>query len=1120
MGYRLAHVFSGPGERLDGLAAVARERGAARADEFDTLIDPVAHDFFTPEARARLLADVRARAYDGIMIGTPCTSLSVAHTNPGGGARRLGWRSWEYPSGAPWASDAVRRYLRQHDELIEFTVQLLELALELDLDIIVENPAPRHRRDLPSYWQARAHAPQLWDMPLMRRLLDKAGSRLRLLLVPQCAFGPGPHGFTFQKWTGLLCSARPAERLADLERLACNHNSHDRVACGVDSDGVPNAPLAGAYPGPMYGALACGFGLAPLASGPAPPLDDDEPSALEPLPADPPAPAPDRSIAAGRITDGPALAPVVRDSVQRARRQPPRWASFRNLKPAATADLLWATLPDMLPHRRRTHARSPPSQPGAAVRLAEFRRALGGREVHIEDLWLPGKYEALQAWMRRARRGVYQRPFISPQEDLVPLARGFVWDTRDPLRCAPMEPSTRHTIFPGKRQMNRAAFRRAAAEVGATDRDLVAQAGEGGIESRSECALTTELHTHAPGVSERPAAAAAEIAKELDEEWAIGPFYHPPTVPIRSLPRDVIVQQRSRVLPDGTVQDYDKDRITLNPSKGADSVNGGIPVCERSVSLTDARKLGYSLAVIHVPASAGGGPGAASYGTDVTSAYSFLVMQQLDWWQFAYIWFDSEGRAFFALLIRVGFGGAMSPQRFQGVAVVLTLLARKRQAEFDALHPYSAEVRGWQIYRLDLQQRGLLPPGPEQVSPTTSGPYIDDIGGGCPNDAVVMPPALYGVDTASVSLGELAAYANGGQPLGRNSRPAAHCIIVIGAIRFLELEEADNKTEGGSSIVNLGLRIDIARGRIDCPGPKRTILLRDLRAWHADVRLRRPFQRTFAEKQVGRLGNLAQVLPELLMHMRAGFSAANASRPGRGGRGKVKCAVVPLGAGSKLHVGLSALLPHAIHVVERNEGIPLAPRDAFAGMDEPGTLTLTSDASGHDGFGGYAFLQAAPLEPMILSEAWPADIVAALAEAKQRPAQRTAGAPALSMPAAELFTGWALAEAIFDAAAIDGASAAVIAVGDCEPAAAALNAASSPTPQIDRLLAGARALTRQWLGVAVPREWNLDADRLSHPSQLEAVLADARAAGLQPRLVYTPAWCWEALRESCLLSRE
>ena len=123
---------------------------------------------------------------------------------------------------------------------------------------------------------------------------------------------------------------------------------------------------------------------------------------------------------------------------------------------------------------------------------------------------MPGKYEALQAWMQRARRGAHLKPFIAPQADLVPLARGFVWDTRNPRRCAPMEPSTRHTVFPGKRQMDRAAFRRAAAEVGATDKDIVAQAGEGGVESRSACELTTELHTHAPGLWERPAAAGAE----------------------------------------------------------------------------------------------------------------------------------------------------------------------------------------------------------------------------------------------------------------------------------------------------------------------------------------------------------------------------------------------------------------------------------------------------------------------------------------------------------------------------------------------------------------------------------------------------------------------------------
>ena len=123
----------------------------------------------------------------------------------------------------------------------------------------------------------------------------------------------------------------------------------------------------------------------------------------------------------------------------------------------------------------------------------------------------------------------------------------------------------------------------------------------------------------------------------------------------------------------------------------------------------------------------------------------------------------------------------------------------------------------------------------------------------------------------------------------------------------------------------------------------------------------------------------------------------------------------------------------------------------------------------------------------------------------------------LSMPAAELFTGWAVLEAARDAATLEGGIRAVIAVGDCAPAAAALNAASSPVPQMDALLAAARAVTRQWLGVAIPREWNVDADRLSHPAQLPAVLADAVAAGLKPRVVAVPAHCWATLRAACTL---
>ena len=626
-----------------------------------------------------------------------------------------------------------------------------------------------------------------------------------------------------------------------------------------------------------------------------------------------------------------------------------------------------------------------------------------------------------------------------------------------------------------------------------------------------QSARITELHAHAPGLCAQPDAAEKAVATELSEQWALGPFYLPPTVPIRALPRDVIQQQRSRVLDDGEVEDFLKPRITLNPSRGPDSVNAGIPKDERAVSLTTARDLGYALALIDVPAR-DAGLTVAGYGVDMTSAYSFLQVQRLDWWQFAYLWFDARGAPHFRLLVRVGFGGAMSPRRFQSVSVIITTLARAWQRDFDRRHPPPQAIRDWVLARRRLQRDGLLPPGADQTTPAAAGVYIDDLAGGCCDDAVPMPATYQGMPTAGIDLGELAAFALGGKPLRRDSRPAVYCVIAIAAIRAFGLEETPGKTEGGDVFVNLGLRLRLRDGFIDCPPPKRRILLRDLGTWHSAVRRLEPFDRKAAEKQVGRLGNLTQVMPELLIHMSAGYRAANAGYVDRGVR-RLNSSV-PMARGSPMHEGLSKLLPHAIDLVERNEGVPLAPRAHFAAPDDPGVLLVVSDASGHDGCGGWAHLGTADHAPAVVSEYWPDWAREALRQFKLPQAERTPGAPLLSMPAAELFTTWAVAEA----AALEKPFSAVIAVGDCDPAADALDAASSATPQMGALLTHARERAKQWLGVSVPREWNMDADRLSHPALLDAVLDDARRAGLTPSRARVPDRCWRALRDATILA--
>ena len=1169
---RLLYIFAGPSRPTDGFATLAAAAGYDTT-EIDLDRGDPSHDMLRRENRARVLLELRARVYDAVLAATPCTTFSIAHGNRTDGAFQHGLRSARYPSGPEWLDAETRRLVDEHDALVAFSAEVLGVALDLDIDFILENPAPRDDPGFDSYWPQRAHLLQIWDTQPLRALRARAGGAASLIVVPQCAFGPTPSGRLFQKYTGLLASRRAAARLADLRFLKCNHARHDDLACG------DNASLAAAYPTAMNDALvfaltgvrrttplprtraadaaaahdnqsagglifqgssarhrhatgACHSCAAPgerSESGAAATHDPDARPATAARHTDPAAgpgqpqpserPAPDRSISAGFIADGPALSAPVREALEAARARRRKWASFANLQQASETERRAAPFPDLLPQAGRTESPGRPSQPGAAARLAEFQRHLGRRDVTVEDLWLPDEWARLQKWMRNARRDAPQPSATFPQSSLVPLARGFIWDCRDPRNCAPMEPSTRHTPFPGARQIDRAAFRRVAAELGSLDADIIGQVGEGGVESRSRCELTTELHSHAPGLRAHPEAAAKAIDTELEEQWALGPFYYPPTVPIRTLPRDVIMQERSRVVErpgaEPAVEDYLKPRVTLNPSRGDDSVNAGIDKAEREVKLTTARDLGYSLALIDVPAR-DAGHGVAGYGIDMTSAYSFLPVQRLDWWQFAYVWFDESGVAHFRLLIRVGFGGAMSPRRFQSVSVIIAELARRWQADFDAQHTLPRAVRRWSAARRELQHAGALAADAGQLTASALGVYIDDLAGGCCDDDVEMPPALHGIDTAAVDLGELAAFAVGGAPLRRTSRATAHCVIAMAAVRACGLEVTPGKTEGGDLFVNLGLRLRLREGRIDCPAPKRRILLRDLESWRARVEAELPFERAVAERQVGRLGNLTQVLPELLTHISAGHRAANAGYVDeRSGRRRL-LASVPTKRGSAMHSGLSRLLPHAIAVISRNEGVPLAPRATFAATSEPGVLLLTSDASGEDGFGGWAFAGDADERPAVLSMEWPDDVREALRQFKLPAPQRSPGAPLLSMPAAELFTTVALAAAAADTKPHH----AVVAVGDCDPAARALDAASSGTPQIEALLAEARASVRQWLGVAVPREWNLDADRLSHPAQLDAVLADARAAGLDPYVVQPPQRCWDALRAAMRLDAD
>ena len=55
------------------------------------------------------------------------------------------------------------------------------------------------------------------------------------------------------------------------------------------------------------------------------------------------------------------------------------------------------------------------------------------------------------------------------------------------------------------------------------------------------------------------------------------------------------------------------------------------------------------------------------------------------------------------------------------------------------------------------------------------------------------------------------------------------------------MSKARAAVRGGDVFVNLGLRLRLRDGFIDCPPPKRRILLRDLGTWHSAVQRLEPF---------------------------------------------------------------------------------------------------------------------------------------------------------------------------------------------------------------------------------------------------------------------------------------
>lgn len=332
----LGHYFSGT-SGLVGRAAHAARWSAREVDvESGT-------DLSAPATVRAELARVARGDFGALALGPPCSTFSPNLAEGGG---RYVLRDWERPDGRPVLSSRLRAKLDLHNGFIKFTADAALLQLRAGGELLIENSAGRYDARSPAYWPAKAHMPPMWATSPMQRLMFLAatmGRPLSLLRAPQCAFGRGPHGLLFQKWTEFLATPDTARRLARFNELRCTcpPGAHS-LARGLDADGVPQAALAAAYPELLCRCIV--YGLTGAGERPAilgcVACSEASPSAR--APADSPhvaaAPTPLGTVAPSRPREARAPRPVV-PLARRviARREGDAAAAARTLVAAAPA---------------------------------------------------------------------------------------------------------------------------------------------------------------------------------------------------------------------------------------------------------------------------------------------------------------------------------------------------------------------------------------------------------------------------------------------------------------------------------------------------------------------------------------------------------------------------------------------------------------------------------------------------------------------------------------------------------------------------------------------------------------------------------------------------------------
>ena len=751
------------------------------------------------------------------------------------------------------------------------------------------------------------------------------------------------------------------------------------------------------------------------------------------------------------------------------------------------------------------------------------------RPIRIQQLWeLDGSggeqtVSEMRAWVRRAGvelaasaedgstlsakvEDAWWSQELQPQWARESAGVPLSWDVRNPEDCVPLhlsegEGSLQELVRP---VLNSSRFREWHEQLGEADFDMLHQVCTG-VVSRSEMPRDTAFMMHHQGLRRSFEPARASVDKDTKRGWMTLGSALPPIIPARVVAKNCakVVKWKTDILT-AILAEVAKDRVTTDDGLapvGTRARNQDIDRSEwRDVKLGRPQTLAEAVAIAKAKGRELGmffsqleAERIALWAIDLSDAYRVLVIHYSELWQQMFVWLDGvriDARCVFGAAHMVGF--------FQRVSSFVLRVAAFRLDVYDDYFAIGAARRAWVAWRaaqIGSGQRSRF----EMI-------YLDDAAGLLP-----LPPGM-----ALLACNRRESIYVSQSPVQATVRIVAGTFIQAGwGVSW-------GKVQIGEEIDILGLSVDArGAGKLYCPEDKSRGTQRDIEAQQkprgagAKPTERQMVSGQQVERLVGRIGYMAQIEPAAGVHMPALYSMERVTRPARPedrGRRRRPGKLAVWGAG-EVQGRYQQALAWWKGAFQRGLEVPLAPELAFPGLHEPGVLAAFTDAASEHGTGVGGF---APVwEPgadratfLYMEERW-----------SPRQQQHFDDGD-VSMPMGELFGGVVFLVALLQEFP---RTRAVYWFTDCDAAKAAVNSSSSPSPQMNHLLAWLfdRYSHVRLLALHIPGKRNWGADGLSRDgvegATVDDVLESAAAGGMELRALAMPQGSGLAFAQSAVL---